>query len=225
MSETLIFIPARSGSKRLKNKNIRKVNGKPLIYWTIKYAKMYAKKNDIIVSSDSKFIQKISVNEKIKFLKRPKYISGDKSEVYFAIIHALKKIENCNRYKYVAVLQPTSPIRPKNIITNSIKILKKNRRFQNLIHLERLYLNIGTIYKKKEWKPMFKKSTRSQDIVNQFRPSGCLFLYSTQDIEDYKKFKKRKIYGYFPKKNLETVNIDREEDFLKLNYLLKKNEK
>ena len=44
MSETLIFIPARSGSKRLKNKNIRKVNGKPLIYWTIKYAKMYAKK-------------------------------------------------------------------------------------------------------------------------------------------------------------------------------------
>ena len=126
------------------------------------------------MSSDSKFIQKISVNEKIKFLKRPKYISGDKSEVYFAIIHALKKIENCKRYKYVAVLQPTSQSDQK-ILYNSIKILK-NRRFQNLIHLERLYLNIGTIYKKKEWKPMFKKPTRSQDIVNQFRPSGCLFL-------------------------------------------------
>ena len=54
MSETLIFIPARSGSKRIKDKNIRKINGKPLIYWTIKYAKEYTKDNeDIIVSSDS----------------------------------------------------------------------------------------------------------------------------------------------------------------------------
>ena len=50
MNETLIFIPARSGSKRLKNKNIRKINGKPLIYWTIKYAKKYANNEDILVS-------------------------------------------------------------------------------------------------------------------------------------------------------------------------------
>ena len=42
MNETLIIIPARSGSKRIKNKNIRIVNGKPLIYWTIKYAKKYS---------------------------------------------------------------------------------------------------------------------------------------------------------------------------------------
>ena len=55
MNETLIFIPARSGSKRIKNKNIRKINGKPLIYWTIKYAKKYAKNEDIFVSSDSAF--------------------------------------------------------------------------------------------------------------------------------------------------------------------------
>ncbi len=221
MNETLIFIPARSGSKRLKNKNLRKINGKPLIYWTIKYAKRYAKNEDIIVSSDSKIIHTLSTKEKIKFIKRPKNISGDHSEVYFAVIHALKKIKNSKKYKFIALLQPTSPIRPKNIISNGIKILKKNRQFQNLIHLERLYLNVGTLYKKKEWKPMYKKLTRGQDIINQFRPSGCLFLYSTKDIENHKKFKKRKNYGYFSKKNIETVNIDREDDFLRLSYLLK----
>ena len=90
MNETLIIIPARSGSKRIKNKNIRIVNGKPLIYWTIKYAKKYSKNEDIIVSSDSKIVGDISRLEKVKFLKRPKKISGDKASVYFAINHVLK---------------------------------------------------------------------------------------------------------------------------------------
>jgi len=67
MRDTLIFIPARSGSKRVKNKNIRKINGKPLIYWTIKYAKKYANNEDILVSSDSDIIKKISTDEKVKF--------------------------------------------------------------------------------------------------------------------------------------------------------------
>ena len=93
MRETLIFIPARSGSKRIKNKNIRKINGKPLIYWTIKYAKKYANNEDILVSSDSNIIQKISSDEKIKFFKRPKNISGDNANVYFAVVHALKKLK------------------------------------------------------------------------------------------------------------------------------------
>ncbi len=221
MNETLIFIPARSGSKRVKNKNTRKINGKPLIYWTIKYAKKYAKKEDIYVSSDSKIIHKISINEKVNFFKRPKNISGDYSKVYFAIVHALKKIKNFKRYKYIALLQPTSPIRPKNIISSGINILKKNKKFENLVHLERLYLNIGTIYKKKEWKPMNKKVARGQDIANQFRPSGCLFLYKIKDIEDYRKFIKRRNYGYFSKNKIETVNIDNEVDFLKLNFLIK----
>ena len=119
MNKTLIFIPARSGSKRIKNKNIRKVNGKPLIYWTIEYAKKNTKNNeDIIVSSDSNYIHKISIGEKVRFFKRPKNISGDKAEVYFAVVHALNKIKNSEKYKYIALLQPTSPIRPKNMIFN-----------------------------------------------------------------------------------------------------------
>jgi len=222
MSETLIFIPARSGSKRIKNKNIRKVNGKPLIYWTIEYAKKYVKNSeDIIVSSDSNYIHKISIQEKVRFFKRPKNISGDKAEVYFAVIHALNKIKNSKKYKYIALLQPTSPIRPKNMIFNGIKTLEKNKNFQNLIHLEKTYYKVGSISKKKEWEPLYDYTVRGQDIANQFRPSGCLFLYLRKDFENYKKFIKRKNYGFIQRKKIETVNIDNEEDFIKLRFLLK----
>ena len=222
MSETLIFIPARSGSKRVKNKNVRKINGKPLIYWTIKYAKKYVKNNeDIIVSSDSNYIHKISVREKVRFFKRPKNISGDKAEVYFAVVHALYKIENSKKYKYIALLQATSPIRPKNIIFDAVKTLKKNKYFQNLIHLEKTNYKVGSISKKNEWEPLYDYTIRGQDINNQFRPSGCLFLYLRKDFENYNKFIKRKNYGFIQRKKIETVNIDNEEDFMKLRFLLK----
>ena len=168
MSETLIFIPARSGSKRIKNKNIRKINGKPLIYWTIKYAKKYSKNEDILVSSDSSIIKKLSTKEKIKFLKRPKRLSGDNANVYFAVVHALKKIENNKKYKYIALLQPTSPIRPKNMISDGIKILKKNKNFQNLIHLEKTYYKLGSLSKQNEWQPLYGYTARGQDITNQY---------------------------------------------------------
>ena len=222
MSETLIFIPARSGSKRIKNKNVRKINGKPLICWTIKYAKKYTKKNDdIIVSSDSDYINKISIKEKVKFFKRPKNISGDKAEVYFAVVHVLNKIKNSKKYKYIALLQVTSPIRPKNMISKGVKILKKNKNFQNLIHLEKTNYKVGSLSKKNEWEPLYGSMSRGQDINNQFRPSGCLFLYLRKDFENYKKFKKRKNYGFIQKEKIETVNIDNEEDFVKLRFLLK----
>ena len=125
------------------------------------------------------------------------------------------------KYKFIALLQPTSPLRPKNIISNGIKILKKNKSFQNLIHLERTYHKVGSVSKKNEWEPLYDSTIRGQDVLNQFRPSGCLFLYLRKDFENFKKFIKRKNYGLVHKEKKETVNIDNEEDFIKLRFLLK----
>lgn len=221
MNEVLVIIPARKGSKRVKNKNTRIIKGKPLIYWSIKYAKKYVKNEDIIVSSDSKIICEISKSEKIQFLKRPKNISGDKSNVYLTIKHVLKKIKNKLKYKYIVLLQPTSPIRPKNMIADALRLLKKNKKFQNLVHLEKTSYNIGYLSKQKEWKPIYRNITRSQEITNQLRPSGCLFIYKIKDFEIKKKFIKRKTYGFVSKKVHPTVNIDTESDFTRLDFLLK----
>ena len=74
--KNLIIIPARKNSKRVKNKNLVKVLKKPLIFWTIKYAKKFNKKNyDVVVSSDCSKIKKICIAERVTFLKRPKKIS------------------------------------------------------------------------------------------------------------------------------------------------------
>ena len=78
LKRNLIIIPARKGSKRIKNKNLIKILNKPLITWTINYAKKIKKKNyNIVVTSDCEKIKKICKKEKIFFLNRPKKISGD----------------------------------------------------------------------------------------------------------------------------------------------------
>ena len=60
LKKNLIIIPARKGSKRIKNKNLIKVMNKPLIFWAINFAKKFKKTNfDLIVTSDCKKIEKI----------------------------------------------------------------------------------------------------------------------------------------------------------------------
>ena len=92
--EYLALILARQGSKRLKNKNILKLNKKPLILWTLDNLKKIKHLfNDILVSSDSNTIQKISKKINVLFLKRPNYLSHGKVTSEAAALHAINFIK------------------------------------------------------------------------------------------------------------------------------------
>ena len=86
----LAIIPARSGSKGLKNKNIKLLAGKPLVTWPIIAAKQSKYIDKCIVSTDSKNIAEIATNygANVPFL-RPKYLSSDKSLTFDVINHSL----------------------------------------------------------------------------------------------------------------------------------------
>ncbi len=123
----LAIILARGGSKRLKNKNIKVLQNKPLINWTIDVATKSKKFCDIIVSSDSEKILKIakSFNGKILTLKRSKKISNDKATSEVAIRHALKWYEKkFTQVHYIVLLQPTSPFRTLKTIKKCLKEIK-----------------------------------------------------------------------------------------------------
>ena len=75
--KNICVIPARGGSKRIPRKNIRKLNGIPLINYTIQAAKDSKKFDEIIVSSDDEEILEISINQGVSIDKRPDNFSGD----------------------------------------------------------------------------------------------------------------------------------------------------
>jgi len=123
----LIIIPARKDSKDIKGKNLIKINKKPLIFYSIKAAKLIKEKSKIIFcSTDSKKIKNIALNigAEVPFL-RPKNISTNLSTDIFFVNHALQKYSEKNiKFKYVLILRPTSPIRKKISLNNAYNKFK-----------------------------------------------------------------------------------------------------
>ena len=110
----LAIIPARGGSKGIKNKNLKKINNLSLVARAILFAKKIKYIDDIIVSTDSIKIKKEVIENGIKFpFFRPKKLSGDAVSDFEVLDNVLKKTENLykKKYDYIVMLQPTSPLR------------------------------------------------------------------------------------------------------------------
>lgn len=111
--KTLYLIPARGGSKGLPKKNIKNLNGKPLINYTIDVARSLAQDADICVSTDcEEIISVVKDHGLVVPFKRPKHLSDDKSGTYEVLLHAVNYFADRGQYyDNVMLLQPTSPFR------------------------------------------------------------------------------------------------------------------
>ena len=126
---------ARGGSKGVKNKNIKLINGIPLIGYTIREALKSKYIDRYIISTDSKKILKIAKKFKaeVPFL-RPQYLSNDKASSVSALKHAVEWAENEVGFKYdiIIELMCTNPFKNSKDIDNIInKILKSKAEFCN----------------------------------------------------------------------------------------------
>lgn len=120
----LALVPARAGSKRIPNKNIKLLNGKPLIAYTIEAAQKSKYINRIIISTDSKEIAKVArkYEAEAPFL-RPKKISQANSTEMEFFTHALNWFQKNENYEpdLIVLLYPTSPFRKSESIDRAIK--------------------------------------------------------------------------------------------------------
>ncbi|MHB9011506.1 MAG: acylneuraminate cytidylyltransferase family protein [Ignavibacteriaceae bacterium] len=121
----LAIIPARGGSKGVPQKNIKELNGKPLIVWTIETALQCKYIDRFVVSTDDEKIASIArqFNADVPFL-RPKELAQDNSKSIDAILHCINWLkENNDEYDILILLQPTSPLRISTDIDKSIEML------------------------------------------------------------------------------------------------------
>ena len=130
LPKILCIILARSGSKTVKNKNIAKINGKPLIWYTIKEARKSKVFEDIVVSTDSERYANIArkYGAIVPFL-RPKKLSSSKSKAIDCLKYTFKKLEKLNnkKYDYLIELMITNPLKNFKDIQNVAKIQIKTK--------------------------------------------------------------------------------------------------
>ena len=122
----LAIIPARSGSKGLKNKNIKNLNGKPLLAYSIEAAKKSKLFDEIMVSTDSEEYAEIARNygANVPFL-RSETNSSDKTGSWDVVLEVLGNyLEKGLKFDSLCLLQPTSPLRTAQDIIDAYKFLK-----------------------------------------------------------------------------------------------------
>lgn len=215
----IAVIPARKGSKRIRNKNIIKFNNRPMIYWTIKAAKDSKIFDYIFVSTDSKKIAKISkkYGAEVPFL-RTKKLSNDKTTVHSVTIDSIKKLQRTlNRnFDTVVQLMPNCPFRTSKDIVLAYNFFKK-KKYKFLISCTKFFitnpwwackiLKNGIV--RRIFPINFKK--RSQDMNFLYSPSGAIWIAKIKNLLNEKTFYGKNFRFY--KMNFKSaIDIDNIED-------------
>jgi CMP-N-acetylneuraminic acid synthetase len=216
----LALIPARGNSKRIKNKNLRNLNGKPLIFWSIDAAKKSKYIKEICVTSDSQAILEYSKKKKIKTILRPKKLANDIIHAEKAMIHAYQFLNE--KFDYVIMLQPTSPLRATKHIDEAIEKIYYSKKDSLLS----VYKNSYFIWKKSKnnFHPInydLKKRPRHQD-VNFYQENGAIYITKPNILLQNKNRLGGKIDIFVMDKN-SSLDIDNLNGLKKANDLMKKN--
>lgn len=216
----LAIIPARSGSKGIKNKNIIKINGKPLVFYTIKNAKNSKMISDLIGSTDSRKIKKIFEKYKVEIpFLRPKKLSTDKSLIIETLIFCLKKMEKIKqkKYDYIVLLQPTAPNRTKNEIDNCINKIIRTKA-DSLISLSPLdephplklkKISRGVV---QNYQRDAKNNFPRQSLPKLYKPSGNIYIFRRKILLNRDLKGKKQISDVINSKN--HLNIDTKDDLI-----------
>lgn len=226
------LIPARGNSKGLPRKNIKPLLGKPLIAWTIEQTLASKYLDRVVVSTDDKEIAEISkkYGAEVPFM-RPKELAKDNSTTTDVIIHTLNWFKNSGqKFDYLALFEPTSPLREKNDIDNGImKLIDNENKADSLVSVGEISLEHPFISKeideKGYVKPFYKvpnnKVGRRQDLSKAYFPYGVLYLSKVSAIKKYKTFYQKKTMPMFIKR-WQNYEIDDMWDFICIEAILKK---
>lgn len=178
----LAIIPARAGSKGIKDKNIIDLNGKPLIAYSIEQGLESKYVDKVIVSTDGEQISKVAkrYGAEVPFV-RPREIAGDEAKSIDVMMHCINFLKDKNEiYDYVVLLQPTQPLRQVNHIDESIEkiVSEKSDALVSVSKVKDHPILMRTIDKRGELKNLLNSSStvRRQDMQEFYKVNGVIYI-------------------------------------------------
>lgn len=211
----LAIIPARGGSKRLPRKNVLDLCGKPLIAWSIEAGLKSQYVDKIVVTSDDDEILEISEKFGANIIKRPDELASDASTTFDAIKHSINNVE---KYDYIVLLQPTSPLRNSKNIDEAIELLESKNAdaVVSVCEMDHSPLWSNTLPENGNMNNFLKDeilNKRSQDIEKYYRLNGAIYICKTDKLLEEKSFMlKHNIFAYVMNR-MNSVDIDEDIDF------------
>ena len=182
--ETIAIIPARGGSKGIPGKNIRELNGKPLIVYSIENALQAKTVDRVVVSTDDEKIVEVAQAAGAEVIKRPSGISGDTASSEEALLHALDFLRKNEAYSpdLLVFLQCTSPLTTAEDIDGTVQKLLQDSAdtslavapFHYYLWSENAFAEAKGINHEKTSRPL------RQERENQFVETGAVYVMRAQ---------------------------------------------
>lgn len=224
MKNTLVIIPARGGSKGVPGKNIKLLNGKPLIQYTIEVARKLFSDQQIIVSTDDQTIIDVveQLGLKVPF-KRPPELATDKAGTYEVLLHAMKYAEqNGIPFDKVLLLQPTSPFRTQTNLEEAY--LLYNEELDMVVSVKETKSNPYYVLFEENEKGYLVKSKpssfiRRQDCPKVWEYNGAIYIMNKTQLQLNPPVMFTKIKKYVMNE-FESHDIDTPLDWLIAEHLL-----
>tara|TARA_B110000114_G_scaffold173855_1_gene201823 strand:- start:3156 stop:3842 length:687 start_codon:yes stop_codon:yes gene_type:complete len=213
----IVIIPARGGSKGVPRKNIKKLNGKPLINYTIEAARAVFEDKHIIVSTDDKEIKKTVEGSglQIPYL-RPDFLASDTATTYDVLMHVIKFCEENNDFfDTLVLLQPTSPFRTATHIKEALKLYNSNLDMVVSVSLTKsnpyyvLFEEDDNGYLKKSKKGNY---SRRQDVPKVYEYNGAVYIINIDALKKQNLSEFSKIIKY-EMDEISSLDIDTELDW------------
>jgi CMP-N,N'-diacetyllegionaminic acid synthase len=228
--DVLCLIPARGGSKGIPRKNIVDLGGKPLISWSIEVALLSGIFQSVVVSTDDTEIADISKScgAKVPFM-RPRELAQDTTLQIEVIKHALNwfdEIEN-RRFKYVFLLQPTSPFRTTVDIVQAWKTYIQFQKGTLISVLELENVHQSNLYLLQENKTLSSleydspnpSGTLRQNLKSLFWRNGSIYIFSSEDILTENRLITSPIIPFIMPRE-RSINIDSPSDLISARKIL-----
>lgn len=222
----LTIIPARGGSKGVKNKNIKLLGDKPLIAYSIEENKKSKYVDRVLISTDDDKIAQVAsmYGAEIPFM-RPSELATDTAKTIDVIIHCINWLkENENYYPDITVVtQCTSPLTTSWDIDRAIeKFIRLGCDSLTSVCLTEHHPYWMFTLEGSFMKPFMKEGQnlhRRQDLPNVYRQNGAIYIARTDGLLAEKNLEFGKISGYIMDNN-KSVDIDTEIDFKLAEFLI-----
>ena len=218
------IIPARSGSKGLKDKNIKELCGKPLIAYTIEAAKQSGVFDCIMVSTDSEKYARIAREHgaSVPFLRSSEN-SSDKSGSWDVVREVLANLNE--KFDIVVLLQPTSPLRTSQHIKEAVDLFfeKDADTVCSVCETPHPMFWCNTLDNNLSMKDFIKKEhqKRRQELPKLYTLNGAIYICKTKYIDNLD-FYSNKSFAYIMDKK-SSIDIDEELDFRYAEFILNNN--
>ena len=223
----IAIIPARSGSKGLKDKNIKELNGKPLLGYSVEAALDSKMFDTVMVSTDSERYAEVAhqCGAEVPFL-RSEFTSSDSASSWDAVKEVIANYKIMGKeFDVLVLLQPTSPMRTGKDIIEAFEVFKEKNANAviSVCEVDHSPLWCNTLEEGNSMINFAKTNNPNgnrQQLKTFYRPNGSIYVLKTSVLEDIGRLYADECYAYIMSRKA-SVDIDNIDDFKYAEFLMK----